>query len=87
MYFAVAARVRDLATLRALGFRRIPVIVSVLLETTLLAASGGVIGAAIAIGFVSRLFPAVRVVRVPITVGLREVWVRMAISVNEYTST
>ena len=33
MYSAVAARARDLATLRALGFRRFPVIVAVLLET------------------------------------------------------
>lgn len=48
MYSAVAARAREIATLRALGFRRVLVIVSVLLETMLLAAAGGVIGAAIA---------------------------------------
>ena len=48
MYSAVAARAREIATLRALGFRRVPVIVSVLLETMLLAASGGITGAAIA---------------------------------------
>jgi putative ABC transport system permease protein len=48
MYSAVAGRAREIATLRALGFHRLPVIVSVLLETMLLAVSGGVLGAAIA---------------------------------------
>lgn len=48
MYSAVAARAREIATFRALGFRRVPVIVSVLLETMLLATLGGLIGAAIA---------------------------------------
>jgi putative ABC transport system permease protein len=48
MYAAVAARAREVATLRAIGFRGVPVIVSVLLETMLLALLGGVIGAAIA---------------------------------------
>ena len=48
MYSAVAARAREIATLRAIGFRRVPMIVSVLLETMLLAVLGGVIGAAAA---------------------------------------
>lgn len=48
MYSAVATRAREIATLRAIGFRPVPVIVSVLLETLLLAAVGGVIGAGIA---------------------------------------
>jgi putative ABC transport system permease protein len=48
MYAAVAARAREIATLRAIGFRGVPVVVSVLLETMLLALLGGVIGAAIA---------------------------------------
>jgi putative ABC transport system permease protein len=48
MYAAVAARAREVATLRAIGFRGVPVVVSVLLETMLLALLGGVIGAAIA---------------------------------------
>lgn len=48
MYAAVAARAREIATLRAIGFRAVPVIVSVLLETMLLALLGGVIGAAVA---------------------------------------
>ena len=48
MYAAVAARTREIATLRAVGFRALPVVVSVLLETMLLATLGGAIGAAIA---------------------------------------
>ncbi|MGH8288746.1 MAG: ABC transporter permease [Steroidobacteraceae bacterium] len=48
MYAAVATRTREIATLRAIGFRGGPVIVSVLIETLLLAVAGGVVGAAIA---------------------------------------
>lgn len=48
MYAAVAARTREIATLRAIGFRGIPVIVSVLLETMLLGLLGGLIGAGLA---------------------------------------
>jgi putative ABC transport system permease protein len=48
MYAAVAARTREIATLRALGFRAGPVVVSVLAESLLLALVGGVIGAAVA---------------------------------------
>jgi len=48
MYAAVAARAREIATLRAIGFRGVPVVISVLLETMLLALLGGVIGAAVA---------------------------------------
>lgn len=48
MYAAVATRAREIATLRAVGFRGTPVVVSVLLETMLLALAGGVLGAAIA---------------------------------------
>ena len=45
MYAAVATRTREIATLRAIGFRGGPVVVSVLIETLLLALAGGVIGA------------------------------------------
>jgi putative ABC transport system permease protein len=45
MYSAVAARTREVATLRALGFGRGAVVVSVLAESMLLAAAGGVVGA------------------------------------------
>jgi putative ABC transport system permease protein len=48
MYAAVATRTREIATLRAVGFRRTPVIVSVLLETMLLAGGGGILGAGLA---------------------------------------
>lgn len=48
MYAAVAARVREIATLRALGFRAGPVVLSVLTESLLLALVGGGLGAAIA---------------------------------------
>jgi putative ABC transport system permease protein len=48
MYAAVSSRTVEIATLRALGFGGVPVVVSVLLEATLLALAGGVIGAAIA---------------------------------------
>jgi putative ABC transport system permease protein len=48
MYSAVSARTREIATLRALGFGRGPVIISVLFESLVLALLGGVIGALIA---------------------------------------
>jgi putative ABC transport system permease protein len=48
MYAAVAVRTREIATLRAIGFRGVPVIVSVLLETMLLGLLGGLIGAGLA---------------------------------------
>jgi putative ABC transport system permease protein len=48
MYAAVATRAREIATLRAIGFRGLPVIVSILLETMLLALLGGALGALLA---------------------------------------
>jgi putative ABC transport system permease protein len=48
MYAAVAKRAREIATLRAIGFRGLPVVVSVLIETMLLALVGGLLGAAVA---------------------------------------
>lgn len=48
MYSAVSSRTREIATLRALGFGRGSVIVSVLLESVLLALFGGVLGATVA---------------------------------------
>ena len=50
MYSAVAARTREIATLRALGFGAGPVVCSVLLESLALALVGGVVGAALAYG-------------------------------------
>lgn len=52
MYAAVAGRAREIATLRAIGFRGLPVVTSVMLETMLLALLGGLLGGAIAwLGF------------------------------------
>jgi putative ABC transport system permease protein len=48
MYAAVAARGKEIATLRALGFGGFPVMVSVLIESLALAFVGGVIGALLA---------------------------------------
>ena len=48
MFATVATRAREIATLRALGFRSVPVVVAVMLETMLLALLGGVIGGVIA---------------------------------------
>jgi putative ABC transport system permease protein len=48
MYAAVAGRAREIATMRALGFRGVPVVTAVMLETMLLALVGGLLGAAIA---------------------------------------
>lgn len=48
MFSAVAARSREIATLRALGFGPVPVICSVLIESLVLALAGGVIGGLVA---------------------------------------
>jgi putative ABC transport system permease protein len=48
MYGAVSSRTREISTLRALGFGTLPVILSVLAESIVLALIGGVIGAAAA---------------------------------------
>jgi putative ABC transport system permease protein len=45
MYSAVASRTREIATLRALGFGRSPVIMSVMFESLALALIGGTVGA------------------------------------------
>ncbi len=45
MYSAVSARTREIATLRAIGFRSAPVVVSVLAESLVLSLVGGVLGA------------------------------------------
>jgi putative ABC transport system permease protein len=48
MFATVATRAREIATLRALGFRGAPVVVAVMLETMLLALLGGLVGGLLA---------------------------------------
>ena len=48
MYNAVATRTREIATLRALGFRSVPVVISVLAEAAVLSLLGGVVGGGLA---------------------------------------
>ncbi|MBA2302219.1 MAG: ABC transporter permease [Acidobacteria bacterium] len=48
MYSAVASRTREIATLRALGFQSVPVVISVLVEAVMLSLVGGAIGALVA---------------------------------------
>jgi putative ABC transport system permease protein len=48
MYSAVANRTREIATLRALGFGAVPVVVSVLAEALLLSLIGGLVGGLLA---------------------------------------
>jgi putative ABC transport system permease protein len=48
MYSAVASRTREIATLRALGFKSLPVVISVLVEAVVLSLIGGTIGGLLA---------------------------------------
>jgi putative ABC transport system permease protein len=48
MYAAVSVRTREIATLRAIGYQPLPVALSVVLETTTLALTGALLGAAVA---------------------------------------
>lgn len=48
MYAAVSSRTVEIATLRALGFGAAPVVISVMIESIVLAIFGGLLGAAIA---------------------------------------
>ena len=48
MYNAVASRTREIATLRALGFKGLPVVISVLAEAVVLSLIGGAIGGLLA---------------------------------------
>lgn len=48
MYSSVSARTREIATLRALGFGRTAVVVSILLESLAVAVIGGALGASVA---------------------------------------
>lgn len=48
MYAAIAGRAREIATMRAIGFRGLPVVMGVMLETMLLALLGGMLGGGLA---------------------------------------
>jgi putative ABC transport system permease protein len=48
MYASVSARGKEIATLRALGFGPLPVMVSTIVESALLAVAGGVLGGSLA---------------------------------------
>ena len=112
MYSSISARGKEIATLRAIGFGPMPVLLSVVIESAVLAVIGGVIGgglawlffngftvstlnaasfsqvvfdfavtgdlirqgliAAVIIGLVGGLFPAIRAVRRPVAAALRE---------------
>ena len=48
MYAAIASRQVEIATLRAIGFGGLPVVVSVMIEALLLALAGGAIGGTLA---------------------------------------
>ena len=47
MYTAVSTRAREIATLRAIGFAGLPVVIAIMLEAVLLALLGGLIGVAV----------------------------------------
>jgi putative ABC transport system permease protein len=68
MYTAVSSRTQEIATLRALGFRAGPVVISVVSESLLLALG---IFFAMVIGLIGGLFPAIRAARQPIAHALR----------------
>lgn len=48
MYSSISVRGKEIATLRALGFGPVPVLVSTIVESTLLALVGGLVGGAVA---------------------------------------
>jgi putative ABC transport system permease protein len=49
MYAVVAARTREIGTLRALGFSRVAILVTFVIESTLLALAGGILGCLLAV--------------------------------------
>jgi putative ABC transport system permease protein len=105
MYAAVSGRIIEIATLRAIGFGATPVVVSIVVESLLLALLGAIIGATIAwvvfngrdqnfgpvaiglavtptmvtagiaaaliVGAIGALFPAIRAARIPVTTALQ----------------
>jgi len=112
MYSSVSARGKEIATLRALGFSPLSILISTIIESAVLAVLGGILGgglawllfngytvstlngasfssvvfdfavspdllvqgliAAVIIGLVGGLLPAIRAVRIPVSAALRE---------------
>jgi putative ABC transport system permease protein len=68
MYTAVSGRMREIGTLRSIGFTGSSVLLSFLFESVLLSLSGGVLGAALGC-LVSGLRINVRTASIPFTVG------------------
>ncbi|HXH27952.1 MAG TPA: ABC transporter permease, partial [Candidatus Polarisedimenticolia bacterium] len=58
MYAQVAARIREIATLRALGFARRVILLSIVLESMTLALAGGIVGGALSLLLVKVWFTA-----------------------------
>lgn len=52
MYGAVAGRVRELATLQAIGYRRLAIAISILQEGVLLSSASSLLAAALALGLI-----------------------------------
>ena len=57
MYSAIASRQVEIATLRAIGFGGLPVVVSVMIEALLLALLGGAVGGGAGVLLLRRCFP------------------------------
>jgi len=58
MYAQVSARIREVATLRALGFARGSILLSFVLESVLISLIGGAVGAVLALGVVGTVLSA-----------------------------
>lgn len=69
MYAAVAGRMREIGTLRAIGFSRNGILVSFLVESVLVSLAGGLIGAVLG-SFVNGLRISVGVANIRFTVGV-----------------
>ena len=74
MFTAVSRRSVEIATLRALGFHAVPVVMSVLVEATVLALAGGILGAAVVYAVLDG-YTALRLGRHASAAGGRRRWV------------
>ena len=58
MYAQVSARTREVATLRALGFGRLSILTTFVLESVLISLIGGAVGGVLALGVVNSVLSA-----------------------------